>query len=505
MNDAATQPFFYAREINGRIEIKGDTHCCLGHQLTVRGGESPDGVFAEWHWDGQQLTVTNDKFGFFPLFYYVKDQTICVSPSLVRILELCEDRSVHYPALSVFLRLGYFLRDDTPFQYIKAVGPRVSFRWADGRLSMESNRVRPSALMMPREQAMDTFAELMREAVKKRCSWNSDFVLPLSGGRDSRHIIFAMDKLGFKPKMCVSYHFFPDRADDDVRIAQMIADRFNIPLVVLTQTASRFQTELRKNLVTSFCSDEHAQSFVIADYLHGQTKVIFDGIAGMLAESFLITPKHGQLYRENKYRELAESLLAFWGPEEHLWSALLNKTEYAKLNRDTAIDYIVSELKEHARAPNPIASFHFWNRTRREINLNPYAVLGNIPTVYSPYLDHDLCEFLLSLPIEWIEGGTFHEETIRRAYPEFADIPYEDKTRLAAGILESKQQMAAEFVSHFLSHPRFRLRFINPWYFWARVLRYRINPKYYESLAWVGFAKVIYLLQLDEQFNHPRD
>ena len=63
-----------------------------------------------------------------------------------------------------------------------------------------------------------------------------------------------------------------------------------------------------------------------------------------------------------------------------------------------------AELAKHADAPNPVASFFFWNRTRREVSLIPYGLLRTIPTVHSPFLDHDLYDLMTSLPLDLCRG-----------------------------------------------------------------------------------------------------
>ena len=44
--------------------------------------------------------------------------------------------------------------------------------------------------------------------------------------------------------------------------------------------------------------------------------------------------------------------------------------------------------------------------------------------MYAPYLEWELCRFLASLPPRVTATHTLHAETIARAYPEFAAIPY---------------------------------------------------------------------------------
>jgi len=54
-----------------------------------------------------------------------------------------------------------------------------------------------------------------------------------------------------------------------------------------------------------------------------------------------------------------------------------------------------------------------------------------VATVHCPYLDHQLFDFLMGLPLDWTQSGRLHDATIKASYPMYADIPYEDKTLVA--------------------------------------------------------------------------
>jgi len=75
-----------------------------------------DGVFAGWDYDDGVVRVVIDRLAFFPLYYAAGPTEFCVSPSLVTLLEQGAPRDVDDDALAVFLRTGWFLRDDTAFR-----------------------------------------------------------------------------------------------------------------------------------------------------------------------------------------------------------------------------------------------------------------------------------------------------------------------------------------------------------------------------------------------------
>ena len=60
-------PFFYARKQGDDIQTRGTTDCVLGHELF--GDRQSRGPFAQWTWDGRRLEVSNDRYGFNPIYY----------------------------------------------------------------------------------------------------------------------------------------------------------------------------------------------------------------------------------------------------------------------------------------------------------------------------------------------------------------------------------------------------------------------------------------------------
>jgi hypothetical protein len=81
-------------------------------------------------------------------------------------------------------------------------------------------------------------------------------------------------------------------------------------------------------------------------------------------------------------------------------------------------------LKPHLGLPNPVSSFFFRNRTRREIALYTFGMYSGDMAVLAPYLDEEVYDLLMSLPGEMLADGRFHTEAIARAFPEAAKIPY---------------------------------------------------------------------------------
>jgi asparagine synthase (glutamine-hydrolysing) len=421
--------FFRARKTGRGLEVTGSPVMSFGHRVPYGRSGVTDGIFAEWSWDGQRLTVRNDRYGFYPLFYHHSPGEICVSPSIATLVEQGATTELDASGLSVFFRLGFFLGEDTPFRGIRALPPNARFEWAGGELTNAGeSRITTTPLPLSRDAAIDTYVDLFRQAIQRRPP-GGEFAVPLSGGCDSRHIVLELHAQGRRPAFCITTRRLPPHNDEDVRIATRLAKDLEIDHVVVDQPASRLTLEEEKNRQTHFCSDEHAWFLTVSDRLRGRVDTIYDGIAGdVLSAGLFLTPERVRHFAGGRSSEIAKSLIASMAVNsEELLRSLLEPRLCVAAGRDIAIERLAREAERHLDAPSPAGSFFFWNRTRREIALAPYAIFSHVQTTYAPFVDHDVFDFLTALPSGFFLDHTFHAEAIRRAYPRFAHVPYADK------------------------------------------------------------------------------
>ena len=414
---------------DGRIASRGLPACRLGQPLDF-GREVPDGVFAWWRWDGSTLLAGNDRYGFQPLFYALDGDGIMLSPSLPRLLLEGAPADLDEVALAVFLRTGYFVGEDTPFRAIRALPPNARLEWSGGRPRISGGLPLPPPRAMTRDEATDAYIALFREAVRRRLpSGAPELVMPLSGGRDSRHILLELVALGRRPAFCLTVRHHLPRVDQDARIAEQLAEALGLPWVLLDQTEPRLSAEQRKNLKTGFCSDEGTAFLALGDYLEthraGRPAIVFDGIAGdFLSDGRFLSERRLALLEGGRIADLADDLLHRPG---HL-PDLLRDDVAEGLGREVAISRLRAELERHLGAPNPIQSYIFQNRCRREIATFAFTFYGQEVEKRCPYLDHDVVDFLLSLPARVFLPPSFHADAINRAFPQYAAIPFETPT-----------------------------------------------------------------------------
>jgi hypothetical protein len=456
-------------------------------------GQPDDGVYLQWEWDGLRLSVQNDRYGLYPLFYCARGDFIFVSPSLERVVRGNSQRVLNWNALAVFHRLGHFVGEDTPFEDVHFMPPNSTLTWEGGRLELRSGAThlgKPVDTGASFDEIVDRYVALFAQAVARRPPGSDTFTVPISGGRDSRHILLELAKQGHVPKFCPTVKYRPPATNEDTRIARLLAQRLGISHVEVDKPDSFFMAALKDVHLTNHCGGGHGWVLPVASALAGQVDALYDGLAGsVLSGGFMLAPEKINLFRERKFDVLARLLLGEGRNEDSL-RQVLSADIYRRIPLGFAVQRMAAELERHADQPNPVLSFVFWNRTRRCVASIPFAIMHQVPHVHVPYLDHELFDFLFALDASVVDGNRLHDETIRRAYPAFADIPYEDKRARAAfrpGERDYYRQARRELFTYLRSTPAELRRVVQPRYLYGKIgadlLMRKVDPPWYMRSA----------------------
>lgn len=477
------------RDIDG-WRVAGSPSGRLGLRLSDRAGRQ--GVFVEWQWDGASITVKNDRYGMYPAYYHANRDSFTLSTSLEQIIALGAPTDLNDEAIAVFLRLGWFLGEDTFFRQIHALPPNATLRWHGGELTVESSLI-PDRTdhSLSRSEAVASYIDLFRQAIHRRLPETDDqLILPLSAGRDSRHVLLELWRQQVRPNV-VTAERFPIHSNEDLRIAPVLCLALGASHTAIPQTSDWFSAERAKNRLTGCCSDEHAWFLQTARHmLANRATVTYDGIAGdSLSQSIFCTPFWQEISRANDPTGLYKAIRgAGWGASELALERILTREYYLRWGDEAARERVLSDARRFEGSEDMINRFFFWSRTRREIPLCFLQLLEHRVGVHAPYLDNDLFDFLWGLPLSIVGTGDFHDEVIRRAYPEYAGVPFEVKGRRGGDERAGEEER--------ILHARFARRlglmltaqpscpYLNSRWVIPRMLRSVLNSRYGAGTGW---------------------
>jgi asparagine synthase (glutamine-hydrolysing) len=441
-------PFFRATHRNGETVTEGSP--------SWRGGTrvgAADGLFAEWDWDGAALTIRNDRYGFYPVCFNNDNGSIAVATNPLRLIAEGVPAAPDHAAIAAFLRLGFFLEDDTPWRGIRMLPPCATLRWRDGAVTLDCRPPYSKPQEIGRDAALDGYIALFREAVARR-GGEDCAAMPLSGGKDSRHILLELARQGRAPHGTVTALQGVAHDRSDAAVAARLSARLGIPHMTIGLDTALTGGELRKNVLTGFCGDEGGWMTALGRYLRGHTRVVHDGIGGdVLSAGLFVNAERIALAERDDRAGLVRSFYAECGvwSEAALGDAVALLGDAQALSAEAAEARIMAALAPQMARHNPATSFYFWNRTRREIAGCSLGMLAGIPAIHAPYLDHALFDFLTALPERMLADKRFHLDAIARAFPEFDDIGYAGPAphgESAISRLASRGRAAAALIGH---------------------------------------------------------
>jgi asparagine synthase (glutamine-hydrolysing) len=434
------EAFIEVRSSEGRLLQSGMPEFAVGQDLPHAIGS------VSWRWDGARVVANTCRYGVRPLFYASSADRILIAPSIATLLRLGASAALDEPAIAVFARFVSFVGEDTPFRGIKALPPGGTLSW-NGNLSLTRREIEIEPRGLGRAEAIAEYAARFRRAMA-RCAGPASLV-PLSGGRDSRHIAFEARRLG-RLARCFTLAYRPPKSNEDMAVARRVTAALGTPHELLAQRGDRLAMERHTAFTCSFTTNEHFWLTPLDRRLAGATSIeapLLDGIGGdVLSAGLFLDAERLTLFRQGKLTELSDRLLAAGG------SHLPYMKDPASLSLPVARGRLLEELERHAKRPNPVASFFFWNRTRRCIAAAPFAMLA-AHRVHCPYLDPEVFDFLLGLPPELFLDHGFHTDTIHAAFPEHAGLPFETKTRKRVRSIWHLRHYAARLTDGLLRRP----------------------------------------------------
>ena len=221
-------------ERNGhRFSTQGDTEVIV-HLYEEVGADFVDsliGMFGVAVWDARerQLLLARDRVGKKPLLYAEHDGVLSFASEMQALLEDHEiSRTVDYEALDMYLALGYVPSPQTAFRAIRKLPPAHRLIFREGRSRIERywqlDYTQKRDVKDQRELCEELRARL-QTAVRRRLVADVPLGAFLSGGVDSAAVVAAMAAESTRPVKTFSIGFDSERVNE-LPQARIVAERF---------------------------------------------------------------------------------------------------------------------------------------------------------------------------------------------------------------------------------------------------------------------------------------
>jgi hypothetical protein len=402
-------------------------------------------VSARWCFQDGRLEAAVDWSGFANVFYHATENTVMVSTSPLKLIAEGAPSEYDLDALAVFAHLGFFIEDASPFRGIRVLPPGGRLVWRNGSVDVRGQPPEWRREATSSTAAVERFRGLMQSAVR-RCiqAAEHDVVVPLSGGRDSRHILLEMHAQRRPPRRCITLTGSLAAPDSEATAAGQLAAGLGVEHMLVERGPQSFASHLRTLAITHLCSDEIFEFISLREYAAANPCAFFDGLAGDILtrnKKFTHLENHRRC-REGAFDVVAQAMFS------EIAQIIRRPVDPASRAYKSAVEQVATTMARFSNAADPYTAFLFWNRTRREIALLPTRQLSTARQVFCPYLDPDLAHFLSSLPFEVTATARFHDDAIAAHYPAAAAIPYHDQLNVAG--LKNTPLRKARSLAHLL-------------------------------------------------------
>ncbi len=344
--------------------------------------------------DTRQVVAANDRLGFSPLYYLLRDDFLLLA-SEARAIAAVTDVHPDPAGAGQFFYIGHMLRHQTLWREIKALGPGQLIEWQPGggavRTYYDMAR-RPATGASP--ASLGEIHDALHSAVARATRPDSQDTLLLSGGLDSRLILGVLLSQGRKPRALTLEHAGFAQGLDGL-LARQVA---SIAGLELDFRPTRPQFYRSADALDVFCiADGMTPSFglfisqVYPELAPNQGRV-WEG----LALDLCLGGHHqtGATLRSNLPELLASRranrrfLQQFL---QHDWFELIESSFGQELEQ---------ELACFPDTEDGWIRFQMANRKRRRVGLPPHQLYARKALALTPGVDADFVEFMWSTPVQ---------------------------------------------------------------------------------------------------------
>ena len=448
-----------------KFNTDSDTEVLL--QLFIAEGEaclqSLDGFFSFCIYDNQEDTyfIARDRFGIKPLLYYRDEEQFIFASEMKAILQFPIQKTVDKASLTQFFQFNYIPEPNSIFTKVKKLLPGHYIKVKEGEVEIKkyySYYLNKEKSTDSYPQAKEKVKELLEKSVKNRMVADVPVGAFLSGGVDSSIIASISSRLT-KNLHTFSVGFKDEPYFDETKYAQLIAKKIKSEHTVFSLSNNDLYEHFEQ--VLDYIDEPFADSsainvFLLSKYTKDKVTVALSGDGAdelfsgynkhealrIAAESSIKNSviKAGKPFykflpqsRQSKIGNLGRQLdkyakgLSLSQKDRYIsWASFMDALQAQKLVKDNSLfeNRKGNELSFDVNSMNDVlyADFNLV-LTNDMLKKVDSMSMANSLEVRTPFLQHDLVEYVFSLPEKYKIDKTTRKKILKEAFKE--DLPQE--------------------------------------------------------------------------------
>ena len=399
-----------------------------------------DGMFAFAIWDEKEkeLFAARDRFGEKPFFYFLDSKQFVFASEIKALWAAGIERTVNLKLLFNYLTIGYVdnpnIPEETFFEDISKLPPAsfLKFSVPDFNFSITNYwdiEIENENRKITDAEAIEQFTALLQQSVKRRLRSDVPVGTSLSGGLDSSSLVAIVKEHETRASGFTAFSsIFPGFEKDESTFAKLVADKFELQHFTTTPDAASLYNELEK--LFYYQEEPFSSASIYAQYKVYEmakqqgTKVLLDGqgadetLAGyhkyykwywqeLYKKRRLLSSRELQAAKERGINEKFgwKNRVAALFPE---FATIVLERQYllnALRHEDLTKEFTLLQSKEAYYITPEIFSLNgvlYFNTCMHGLEeLLRYADRNSMAhgrEVRLPFLNHQLVEFVFSLP-----------------------------------------------------------------------------------------------------------
>lgn len=348
-----------------------------------------------------------------------------VIPVKSLFFQVDEEHSLDFKAIAVFLATGFFLDRDTYYKDLKVVPPATTYSFdVNGEISVGEHwfKWHYSPRDISFDQAVDEFTFLF-EKITEEQTRGKEVILPLSGGLDSRSQAVALKAINHPSVATYSYKF--DRSFDETSYGREIARRSGFSFEELVIPKGYLWGRIYELAEINQCYSDftHPRQMAVIDEISKLGDLFFLGHWGDVLFDDMGISEDATEYEQLVY--LKKKVLKKGGLElaSEVWKSWNLEGNFSDYLDDRLLVLLRKIDIKNANARIRAFKSLYWAPRWTSVNL---AVFSSRHETALPYYDNRMCEFICTIPEEYLAGRKMQIEYIKRRNPGVAAVRWQD-------------------------------------------------------------------------------